>query len=243
MLDFFLHQTIKDFRYSSVVVYGLRGRGKDLLLSNVIARRKESYISNLDYKCKDSQYIPLDFKDLCIKNNFNNFLLKDINYYEYPYQEGADIYISDCGIYLPCQYNDRLNKNYETFVPFLALSRHLGNCNVHYNTQSLNRVWDKLREQTDQYIYCKSCIYIKCINLVIQRIRFYEKLESAQNLERPPYKPKNIFSLHYSQQYQEYIKEISRIGKVESRLLIYFNKSNYDTRFFKELLKNGEIKK
>ena len=39
----------KYFDVGNVAVVGLRGRGKDVLFGNVIARSKHSYVSNLDY--------------------------------------------------------------------------------------------------------------------------------------------------------------------------------------------------
>ena len=39
----------KLFKKGSVCVTGLRGTGKDLLMSNVVVRNKKPYISNIDY--------------------------------------------------------------------------------------------------------------------------------------------------------------------------------------------------
>lgn len=40
------------FEDGNVCVVGLRGRGKDMLFANIIARRRKEYISNTDYKVK-----------------------------------------------------------------------------------------------------------------------------------------------------------------------------------------------
>ena len=39
---------IRYFKRGNVCVTGLRGTGKDLLMGNVIARRKKNYVSNLN---------------------------------------------------------------------------------------------------------------------------------------------------------------------------------------------------
>lgn len=67
--------------------------------------------------------------------------------YEYPYPDGTDIYIADAGIYFPSQFCNELNRDYKYFPTFMALTRHLGEANVHFNVQNLNRVWDKIRSK------------------------------------------------------------------------------------------------
>ena len=50
-----IRKIIKLFENGNVNVTGLRGTGKDVLFSNVIARRKSKYISNVDYNCKNKR--------------------------------------------------------------------------------------------------------------------------------------------------------------------------------------------
>lgn len=234
----FLKRIIKLFNSGNVCVCGLRGTGKDLLMSNVVARRKRAYISNVDYHTK-KEYIPLDLNAFNINNTYENFITGKINKYVYPYNDNIDIYISDCGNYFPSQFCSQLDKKYLGFSEFMSLSRHLGVCNVHYNTQNLNRVWNKMREQSDIYIMCKKTIYL--FGLVIQKVIFYEKFDSAVN-NVPPFKMKMplIHSKDGNMLYK-LEKEKYRIsyGIIKPMLLIYFNKSKYDTRFFKKVLENG----
>ena len=68
----------KMFSQGNVCVTGLRGTGKDMLMSNVIATRKSPYISNMDYKCSKSVYIPLELGKLDVENNYRNFLDENI---------------------------------------------------------------------------------------------------------------------------------------------------------------------
>ena len=67
-----IKKIIKEFEKGNVCVVGLRGCGKDMLFANVIARRKQAYISNTNYHCDKSPYIKLDFDKLNVKNNYRS---------------------------------------------------------------------------------------------------------------------------------------------------------------------------
>lgn len=175
-----MRRVLKLYKENSVSVCGKKGRGKDILQANVIARRKcRYYISNIDYKVKGSNWISLNLKKLRVGNTYDDFLSQP-KLYIYPYPDGTDIYLSDCGIYFPAQYCNELNRKYADIPVFMALSRQLGKCAVHQNAQALNRVWDKIREQSDTYITCLWCKVI--CGFVFQKIRVHEKYESAYNL-------------------------------------------------------------
>lgn len=231
---------IKLFNSHSVSVSGVKGSGKDLLMSNVCARRKQYYISNIDYKCPQAPRIDLDFRKLRTGNTYKDFLDRKVKEYIYPYPDGTDIYISDCGIYFPCQYNDQLNRQYEDIITFIALSRQLGNCRVHTNAQALNRVWDKLREQSDTYIVCQSARVI--FGFVIQKIRIYEKYESAV-ANVPPLRLKVPLFANKATRTQYEMMKLNYLiahGIIKHKTLIYRNRSHYDTREFKSILEKGE---
>lgn len=224
------------FRKGNVSVCGLRGTGKDMLFANVVIRRREPYISNTNY---GGDYIKFDPSVFNCRNTFVNFLTGSLNKYKYPYDDGIDIYLADGGVYMPSQYQGELCKKYGYIPVYMALSRHLGDCNFHYNVQNLNRMWDKIREQSDCYI---RCIWCKVFfgKLVFQKIIIYEKYDSAVNrvppfrLRRPLLNPTRLQA--WEIQRQNY--EISH-GTVKPRLLIYLNKSNYNTRIFKEMLEHA----
>lgn len=224
---------INYFKQGNVCVTGLRGTGKDLLMGNVIARRKKNYISNLYY---GGDYTPLILSELDIKNKYSNFINNNVNPYFYPYLLGSDIYISDCGVYLPSQYNNLLNRDYEGLISFQALSRQIGQCNVHINAQNLNRVWDKLREQSDIYIRCKKLIYFH--GLCIQWIVIYDKYESCINRVEPCRIHVPLFAPRLMKQNARlYIDSFRNShGIVKSGILIYKNKSKHDTLYFGNLL-------
>lgn len=241
----------KYFDKGNCCVTGLRGTGKDTLFANVTARRKKPYISNVDYQNKNV-YIPLNLQAWDIQNNFENFISGDIVPYEYPYPDKWDYYVSDCGVYFPAQNFEKIQRKYPNISGFQALSRHLGDCNVHINAQNLNRVWDKIREQSDTYIMCEKCFYVPRLvfrhkpKWIIQVVTTYDKYESCINRVKPF---KSIRLPLFNKNGQREIiraknEELKRAfeeknGTVKRILLIYKNKSKYDTRLFKSLLKGG----
>lgn len=230
---------IRMFEDGNTCVCGLRGRGKDMLMGNVIVRRGLPYVSQVNYGGK---HIPLDMKVLEVSGNtYKDFITGNIKKYVYPYEDGTDIYISDVGVYFPSQYCSELNKAYGQIAVFQALSRQLGKCNFHFNAQNLNRCWDKIREQSDQYILCRKCIVLFG-KIVIQLGTIYDRAESAQNRQKPLLLPRSkIGGKEYRLQ-----REVARAnfeashGTVKNFILLYWNKSNYNTRIFKEILENGK---
>ena len=139
------------------------------------------------------------------------------------------------------QYCNELNRDYGYFATFMALSRHLGDCNVHFNAQNLNRVWDKIREQSDQYIMVNGCIVLFG-KIVLQKVTLYELYDSA--LKRvPPFRLRKPF-LNSDRRYQWEIQKSQydiAHGSIQAKILIYWHKSDYNTRFFKEVLENGTV--
>lgn len=229
---------IKLFKDHSVTVTGMKGTGKDLLFGNVIARRKVSYISNLDYGYK---YNLLDFDRCdCGGNTYDNFINGDLNYYSWDYPVGADIYLSDAGVYFPAQYCNELNKKYPYLSTFLALSRQLcGGTKMHSNCQNLNRVYDKIREHSDVYLRCRKCIYI--FGIVIQFITYYDKFQSCLDRVQPcrvstPWL--NPVARTQALTYKDNF--FNQHGTVKNHILIYFNRSKHDSWLFKKLLERGK---
>lgn len=233
-----LQHVIKLFEDGNVCVTGLRGRGKDLLISNVVLRRKLPYVCNVDYGGNYIAFNPNDFNCGC--NSYKNFIENDVKYYHYPFGDNVDCYVSDAGIYFPSQFCNELNKYYPYMATFQALSRHFG-CNFHINVQNLNRCWDKIREQSDTYIMTMGCKVL--FGIVFQRIRIYEKYESCVN-RMPPFRvttpllssPQTRINIKLQKQMYE-----STHGEIKSMFLIYRNKSNYNSRFFNDMLKNGKV--
>lgn len=232
-----LKKIVRMFEDGNVCVCGLRGRGKDLLMANVAIRRKLPYVCNVDYGGVRYKFNPMYYD--CGKNTYKNFIAGKVNKYVYPWEDGTDIYISDAGVYFPSQYCNELNRDYGYFASFMALSRHLGECNVHFNAQNLNRVWDKIREQSDQYIMVNGA-FVLFGKIVLQKVTLYELYDSA--LKRvPPFRLRKPFfnaDRRYQWEIQKSQYDIAH-GSIQSKILIYWHKSNYNTRFFKEVLENG----
>ena len=233
---FSIKQIVKLYNKNSVSVCGKKGRGKDMLTANVVARRKgKYYISNVDYKVKGKTFIDFNPAKLRTGNTYSDFIERRTKKYIYPYPDGTDIYVSDCGVYFPAQYCNELNRDYKDIPTFMALSRQLGDCYVHTNAQTLNRVWDKIREQSDIYIDCRWCKVL--LGFVIQKVRIYERYESAVNAV-PPCRIK-VPLMNADRKQRALIEREQYLcahGSIKSKLLIYRNKSKYDTRRFKTIL-------
>lgn len=231
-----INVVIKLFQRNNVIVFGVKGSGKDLLTGNVAVRRSLPYSSNVDY---GGDYYPLDLPKLDLNGNiYRNFLDGDIRPYLHPLPEMCDIYISDAGIYFPAQYNGELNKRYPTYAALQALLRHLNDSALHVNVQALNRVWDKIREQADQYILCRWChVFFK--KIVMQRITVYEDYDAALKKVRPcrisvPWIGHKTEARIARDRFRQ------QFGIVKNRFLIYINKSTYDTRIFREILSGSK---
>lgn len=227
------------FERGNVCVFGLRGTGKDLLTANVCVRRKKPYISNVAY---DDNALPFDYSMLDVGGNYYpNFISGRLKRYVFPYADGTDVYMSDAGIYFPSQYCSELDRKYPQMAVFQGLSRHLGKCNFHVNTQSLDRIWKKIREQSDQYILCRRCFYL--FGFVIQFVRIYDRYESANNKHppfdlRPPLFTNKEMRLHLDMARKQYE---AQYGSIKSGVLFYRNRSKYDTRRFKAILEEGSV--
>lgn len=223
---------LKDyFKESSVIVYGPKGTGKDLLFQKVIyLKRKKSYLANIPYgyKCEIEPIRTLSVAP----NSFESFINEKVTTIQKRDDyEGRDYYISDAGVFLPAQYNGALNKNYYSLPIYYALSRHLYGMNIHMNSQYLNRAWNMLREQADRFIRCVG--KVKTPFGIIAKIRMYDKYESACKNLLPMKKPffLNRFEMAIYKQY------IATNGEIKTRhYLIHYRHIKYDTRVFHKIV-------
>lgn len=218
---------LREFKNASVIVAGKKGSGKDLLFQFVMSKRKKSF-ANMPYG--DNVEVR-DIGTLNVNpNTYINFINGYVEKVENNYPDGIDYFLSDGGIYLPSQYHGTLDKFYPSLPIFYALSRQLNDMRIHVNTQNFNRLWDKLREQADSYF---KCLYAHVLGrLVIQRVRFYSKYESAVNNVLPF--PKHGNSEEVQAQYLSYC---ATNGIIKDMYLVYIlPKKHYDTRYFKKVL-------
>lgn len=238
-------QVIRLFRDASIVVVGVRGSGKDLLMSNVVAYRKKPYCSNMNYcEGKKKQPVQYPFDPLYVRLGFNkyvNFADNCLIPYTYPLPDNCDYYISDAGVYFPSQEFSDLNKRFPEIPMFQALVRHVGDANFHCNVQNLNRLWDKIREQAEYYIRCISCKVTKS-GMVKQTIILYDKYQSCVDRVDPfsvkrPLLGKAVKNDHAIAK----AKFKAQYGNIQKLKLCYKNKGHYDSRRFKTMLQEGDV--
>lgn len=218
------------FTNGNVCVYGPKGYGKDVLFQYVINIRKDTYFANYNY---GGDYNHIDIKEMELgENTYNNFIKGDVIRCDKNHKlENHDIYISDCGVYLPSQCDSILHKIYPSLPISYALSRHLWNNGIHANAQRLERIWKALREQADYYIRLRKRRLKLPFFLVIFTTE-YEKYDSAlQNLNPM----RNTLFNKYSKAEKELY--LAKHGFIKNGLLIV-RKSilQYDSRAFHKII-------
>lgn len=242
LILFFIFNTLKKrsfvklFDKGNVQISGMKGRGKDVAFCIVVNARKKDYISNVQYSDPKKNYHRFEFDTKVWElsgNSYTDLISNTPKSYVYPYPDDIDYYISDAGIYYPAQYATQLCKRYESSPFFLALSRHLGNCNVHTNTQAYNRLWDKIREQGDIYLYMKSCRFIPKTKICLLSCYEYERAEAVEAHIIPP-----KFGIGKEAKSARYNFEIAH-GKIKHRWFFAKLPYRYDSRRFKRLLENN----
>lgn len=229
-------ELLRMFRAGNVIVAGHKGRGKDLLFQYVIAAREkkgEIHASNIKFTARTKER-PIKFYTLH-NNTFDNFIDGKYDCGEIKnFVEKEDYYISDVGTALPAQYGKQLEKKYPTFPIVYALSRHLGDFNIHCNVQNFGRVWDKLREQADYYVYCEKA-HVIFHKIAIQRFIVYDRYQSAlANIQ--PYKcTRKLFGLipPKPEDYARANEHNARYGTIRRYTMWHIlPKVHYDTRSF-----------
>lgn len=225
------NRILKDaFKNNSVIVFGRKGKGKDLLFQKVIyLKKKQPYLSNITYGYNNIS-TPINALNLT-PNTYENFINDEIKKIDKnDAYEGLDYYLSDGGVYLPSQYDSKLHKRYMSFPLFYALSRHLYNMNIHCNTQSLSRLWKPIREQADFYIKCRKVVKLPFI--MIGYITTYEKYDSAEKELLPL--GSRIFNKFSKAECDQFY---STNGKIENRFYLILKKHiKYDTRHFEKVV-------
>lgn len=227
---------VKLFSKGNVQLSGMKGRGKDVAFCIVVNERKKNYISNVQYSDPKKSYKRFDFDSKVWElsgNSYTDLIDGSIKEYVYPYPDGIDYYISDAGIYFPAQYATQLCKKYASAPMFQALSRHLGDCCVHTNTQAINRLWDKIREQGDIFIYMTGCRFIPKTKICLVSCYQYERYESAESHIIPP-----RFGLGKESRLARYNFEIAH-GKIKHRWFFARLPYKFDSRRFKRILENN----
>jgi hypothetical protein len=228
---------VKLFRHGNVIVWGKKRKGKDLLFQKVInMRKKETYMTNypddFNYGHK-GKHVKLE--ELSVNPNIYDDMIteKVKKIQQFPEREKVDVYISDAGIYLPSQFHGVLNKTYPSMPIYYSVIGHLYDSNIHVNYNgSISRLWDKLREQADDYL--KVLRSIKLPFIIFTQVRYYEEYNSAEAGLLPM---KN--SLLNTQQRALYQQYVSENGLIKNMWIVQLKKNiHYDTRYFRRLFFN-----
>lgn len=215
-----INRIVEYFESNNVIVYGKKGKGKDVLFAAVIKKRNKPHFSNIKYNDKT------DVKSISYlnvsPNTYENFIDGKVTVIPKNIEEKKDYYLSDGGIYLPSQYDNILSKKYPSLPIFYALSRHLGDMNIHVNVQNLNRLWIKLREQADTYI--RIGFKIKLPGYILLSTRTYENYDDAF---------KNLKPVKKLLKGEVVRTEESSRGEIKNRLLLIPKRwLEYDSRYF-----------
>lgn len=232
-------QVVRVFRSGNVLVAGPKGSGKDTLFSLVINRRSkngEIHAANIKYQ-DDTTVRAVGYYRL-ENNSRKNFVSDKFETETKQFTEREDYYISEAGLALPAHQNRQLEKDYPTFPIVYALSRHLGEFSIHANAQSFTRIWDKLREQADYFIWCNSCHHFG--RIVRQDIIIYNRAETAyQHIQ--PFRVRRGLLGRRNKEDLAYAQRFNAKYGVVNRLVFWYikdKKQTYDTRiFYKKLYK------
>lgn len=253
----------KIFDSGNTAVGGEKGTGKDVLCGNIVSRWNRPYISNLDYT-QDERFIMIDFDKLNIHNEFRNFISGKVNYYKFPYPDRTNIVLSDSGVYFPCQEDKSLTEEFPEFAYFQALQRQIADAATTCNSQDIERPWLKIREQAQKrFFICDKCHVLfgdqgkhfapfwnklfpkhkwKFNGIVIASLRFYEREQSAID-NVPPFPYKEPLFKKKSDKINielEKAKYLISYGKIIKYTYICINKSKHNSRYFRDLLLQGD---
>lgn len=222
---------VKKFNDNNVIVFGAKGTGKDLLFQNVIRLQKNKpYYSNINYGYK---YNHILLKDLSVSpNTYENFILGNISLIPKNNEmEGKHVYLSDLGVILPSQMDTQLTKLFPSFPIYYALSRHLYNQNIHGNSQALNRIWIKIREQADHYFHCRTSFKIG--PFMFTRAIYYSEYKSAEQRILPM----KIRGLNNNVNRALIEQHRAQFGEISSRYFVQpVKKIKYNTREYHKIL-------
>jgi len=219
---------VKQFEYQNCIVFGKKRTGKDLFFQYVINKRNIPNYANQTYGKKT---IVESIKSLSVEpNTFENCIHNKISVVPPTLKPYHDFYISDGGIFLPCQYNNILNKLYPSFPIYYALSGQIRAMNIHINVQALNRLWDKIREQADYYF--KTSFTIKLPFYFAVRVTAYSDYEDALNNLKP------LKISLFSNKFEKGMKRVENSARGDIRSFwIFMRKKDikYDTHFFEKV--------
>lgn len=167
---------LETFESSNVLVFGKKGAGKDVLFGLVTHLTNGLHYSNIPYNSKTLLLKSLKQLDVG-GNGFSDIVNGTIKKYDDPFIPGLPIFISDGAVYFGSQYDSKINTEFSGVATFMALSRQLGEHQIHVNTQALGRLYLKIREQADVFI---RCLHTRdCGTFMIVDAISYDRYETA----------------------------------------------------------------
>lgn len=223
------------FRSGNTIVAGHKGTGKDLLFNMVICKREqagERHAANIKYTDKTRIAHPREYA--IDELNYEHFITGNYPIISKHFIEEEDYYISEAGLSLPSWQHSKLEKYKGTKnLPItMALSRQLGNFNIHANAQAFNRIWDKLREQADYNIWTERCRVR--FGIAVQTLIIYSRAESALQHIQPYEARRNFLGMKNKEDLIRAVQHNARYGYIE-RLTVFYRypkASKYNTRDF-----------
>jgi hypothetical protein len=225
-----LRFAVKIFQHANTLTFGKKRKGKDLLTQAIIRERKAEYFANITYGYK---YNHIELSEISLyPNTYENFINGKITKIKWiKKREKVDIYIDDVGNKLPSQYNHVLNKKYPSMPLYYSLSGHAYDSNIHCNYNgAYTRLWDKIREQADDYF--RALMTVKIGPFLFSKYRYFEEEQSAKNNLLPM--PRKFFS---NKEYNSLQKQFEATnGFIKDFWIVQpLWKIKYDTRFYKRV--------
>jgi len=221
------------FTLGSVIVFGSKGRGKDLIFQKVINVRKKPHYAVMPYGPLTTVLPLREFQ--AGDNTFHDVIEETIRKFKSNYKRYYDYYISDGGIYLPSQCDVELSKKYPSMPIAFALSRQWWDSAIHINAQNLERIWKKLREQADIYIKAVGRIKLPFLGILVCA-RYYENYDTAVKGQLPLRIPHKILKTLDKQEVKMMKEQYdATYGIIEQRyFFISYRSIHYDTYYFRD---------
>lgn len=221
------------FKHGNVIVWGKKRKGKDLLFQIVINKRKKPYLTNYPAKYNyGGNGLEIGINSLSVApNTYESTITNKITKIDYKkLYEKRDVYIADAGIYLPSHQYHIIGKNFPSLPIYYSVIGHLYDSNIHTNYNgSITRLYDKLREQADEYI--KVLGSVKFLGFIFIKVRYYEIYETAAKGLLPM--KKALINSHQRAIYDEYTATNGLIK--DMWVYIRKRKIHYDTRYFRRV--------
>lgn len=223
------------FKAGNMIVVGKKGKGKDVLFNHVINLLDEEHYANMPYNGM-TEIRPISDLELpglidtdALENEknaatrgaiFKNLMAGNITPSERKFAPNRNFYISDAGVFLPSHFDKLLDELFPTLPIHFPLSRQTYQMCIHCNLQMYGRLWKKLREQADGYIFIRRNKKRK--EWIELEVIFYEDHKAVESGVRPL----------KSRDPEKLAAHEARYGIVEQRFIkVFWADLQYDTHY------------